>query len=281
MKSLLTFLSVGFLVINSAFSQNVEPDASIWTNPWVSCQKKSNPKSEYGKTHWIQYDLGDVQNLSKSRIWNVNDPEKLNQGFNEVKVDYSTDGNDWTFFGEMTFPQAKGEAVYGGFQGPDLVGVSARYILLTAVSNYGNRKCAGLTEVKFNLLPTRVASTYEEEDEDDDEDDEDKCEMSGTVFLKDGNKVELNEFDPHHTNRGGYVIETKNGWRDFAFDKIDKVSIRHIEGNKFNYEVKTRDGNTVMGFSNVFRNFVDGKTAEGNKTIEYAEIDYFTVTTCD
>ena len=105
--------------------------------------------------------------------------------------------------------------------------------------------------------------------------------MSGMVFLMDGNKVELNEFVPRQHYRDGFVIETKNGWRNFAFDKIDKVYIRHVEGNKFNYEVKTKDGNTIMGFSNVYVNHVDGKTAEGSKTIEYSDIDYFTVTTCD
>ncbi|MDA0196664.1 MAG: discoidin domain-containing protein [Bacteroidetes bacterium] len=280
MKSI-SLLSIGFLCINAAFCQYAEPDAGIWVEPWSSCEKKANPKAEYGKTHWIQYNLGDVQNLSKSRVWNVNDPKKLNQGFKNVKIDYSMDGQNWTYFGEMTFPKAEGQAIYGGFQGPDLVGVSARYILLTAVSNHGDSKCSGLTEVKFNLLPTRVASTYEERDDDDKDKDENKCKTSGTVILKDGNKIELSDFDPHHSSRDGYTIETNNGWVDIGFNEIDKVYISHIEGNQYNYDVRTNAGKSVKGFSNVFRNFVDGKIADANKTIEYSEIDYFTITTCD
>ena len=136
-----------------------------------------------------------------------------------------------------------------------------------------------MTEVKFNLLPTRVASTYEKNE--DDEEEEDECETSGTVFLQDGNKIELSDFDPHHSHRDGYTIETNNGWIDIAFDDIEKVYIRHIEGNQFSYDVRTTDGKSIKGFSNVFRNFVDGETAEGDKTIEYTEIDYFTITTCD
>lgn len=134
-------------------AQCFEPDASIWLDSWVSCSTTENPKNEYGETHWIQYDFGSVRRLSKSWAWNVNDPNRLDQGFNLVKVDYSEDGNDWTYWGEMNFPKAQGDAVYGGFPGPDLVNIEARYVLLTVVSTHGSSTCASLSEVKFNLLP--------------------------------------------------------------------------------------------------------------------------------
>lgn len=132
----------------------VTPDASIWKDTWASCEATPSPNLANGTSHWIQYDLGMVRTLSKTWIWNTNDPAKLNEGFRQVKVDYSLDGRDWTSWGEMEFPQAQGSAIYGGFSGPDLVGVEARYILLTALSNHGSSSCYGLAEVKFNLLPT-------------------------------------------------------------------------------------------------------------------------------
>ena len=137
-------------------AQNFEPDASIWLNPWLSCNASMNPKASYGDSHWIRYDLGLVRRLSKTWVWNINDPQQLDAGFDRVKVDYSLDGRNWTYHGEMSFPKADGEAVYGGFPGPDLVGVKARYVLLTVLSTHGNTNCAGISEMKFNLLPPRV-----------------------------------------------------------------------------------------------------------------------------
>ncbi|MEO0338541.1 MAG: discoidin domain-containing protein, partial [Bacteroidota bacterium] len=132
--------------------QNFTPDASIWLDTWASCQPSSHPIQEVGTSHWVQYDFGTVRNLSKTWIWNTNDPTKLNQGFKSVRVDYSEDGENWTNHGEMQFPKGTGEAIYSGFPGPDLVGIKARYVILTALNNHGDPSCFGLAEVKFNLL---------------------------------------------------------------------------------------------------------------------------------
>lgn len=146
-------------ITNTAFAQCFDADATIWQNTWASCEMSQNPKNEYGNSHWIQYNFGAVRKLSKSWVWNTNDPAKLNQGFNLVKIDYSIDGQNWTYFGEMNFPKAAGEAVYGGFAGPDLVGIEAQYVLLTAMSNHGDANCSGLAEIKFNLLPDGTTGT--------------------------------------------------------------------------------------------------------------------------
>ncbi len=150
LTALMLFLGFG---IAQAQSDCYTEDASIWLDTWASCTATTNPKAAYGASHWIQYDLGATRDLSKTWVWNSNDPSKLNQGFNLVKIDYSNDGTNWTYFGETNFPQAQGTAVYGGFAGPDLVGIQARYILVTAVSNHGHPTCSGIAEIKFNLLP--------------------------------------------------------------------------------------------------------------------------------
>ncbi|MEM6770382.1 MAG: fibronectin type III domain-containing protein [Bacteroidota bacterium] len=149
----MVFMLMGILFIAQLNAQCFEPDASVWQNTWASCTPRANPKAAYGVSHWIQYDFGQVKRLSRSWVWNTNDPAALDQGFQEVHVDYSMDGDNWTYWGDITFAQGTGEAVYGGFPGPNLEGITAQYVLLTAVSNYGNPGCYGLAEVKFNLLP--------------------------------------------------------------------------------------------------------------------------------
>ena len=164
-----------FLFQYNTSAQCFEPDTNIWKDTWASCQKTANPNTENGNSHWIQYDLGTSRNLSRTWVWNSNDPSKLNQGFNQVKIDYSNDGESWTIWGVMNFPKANGEAIYGGFSGPDLQNVKARYVLITALSNHGHATCTGLAEVKFNLLPSDEPGVPIREDESD-EDDEDKDE---------------------------------------------------------------------------------------------------------
>lgn len=130
-----------------------DADETIWQNTWRSCEKSLSPVADYGPSHWIMYDFSEIRNLSKSWIWNTNDPLRLDEGFRDVMIDYSVDGVNWSHWGAFYFPKAKGKAVYGGFPGPDLNGISAQFILLTAMSNHGDEHCMGIAEIKFNLLP--------------------------------------------------------------------------------------------------------------------------------
>ena len=155
-KNIIWLLGLMTLVNSSSYAQNFTPDASIWEDSWTSCNMSPNPISGYGSSHWIQYDLGAVRRLSKTWVWNANEPSKLTQGFKQVKVDYSLDGRNWTHWGEMEFPKGTGEAVYGGFSGPDMVDIEARYVVLTVVSTHGDPSCAGIAEIKFNLLPAKI-----------------------------------------------------------------------------------------------------------------------------
>lgn len=159
MKHIIYILLLNLFIVNQSYAQCFDADASIWLDTWASCETSQNPKSEYGNTHWIQYDFGSVRKLSKTWVWNSNDPSKLNQGFNLVKIDHSTDGQEWTNWGEMNFPKASGDAVYSGFSGPDLIGIEAQYILVSAISNHGDPTCAGIAEIKFNLLPDNTSGT--------------------------------------------------------------------------------------------------------------------------
>ena len=166
MKHILYILLIVFSSNQTLWGQCAEPDGTVWNDTWRSCTPTDNPISEYGESHWIQYNFGSVRNLSKSWVWNTNESGRLEQGFKNVHVDYSLDGEEWTNWGEMTFPKANGDAVYGGFPGPDLSNIQAQFILITAVSNYGDESCFGISEIKFNLLPELGEPTENDDDDD-------------------------------------------------------------------------------------------------------------------
>ncbi len=130
-----------------------EADPNVWEEAWRSCNETTNPNPELDAGHWIQYDFGAVYRLSKSWVWNYNKADALTQGMQNVRVDHSLDGDEWVYLGDFEFAQGTGEAVYGGFAGPDFGLVDARYVLFTALSNWGDEGCTGLSEVKFNLEP--------------------------------------------------------------------------------------------------------------------------------
>lgn len=131
----------------------VAPDATIWNNPWLSCQTTANPNTSRGASHWIRYDLGAAYKLDKMHVWNVNKVGESDKGLKEVVIDYSLNGTTWTQLGNFQFPQGTAEAIYAGFEGANFNGISARYVLITAISNWGAASCSGISDVKFNIAP--------------------------------------------------------------------------------------------------------------------------------
>ncbi len=121
-----------------------------WYDGWVSCEISQNPIASYGKTHWILYDFGYDYTLSKSQIWNANEPKNLDYGIQKYTVDYSTDAINWINLGEFVMERASGASTYQGNKGPDFKAIKARYVLITPSSNYGG-SCYGLSELKISI----------------------------------------------------------------------------------------------------------------------------------
>ncbi len=120
-------------------------------NAWESCTPQAHPTSGRGTNHWIQYDLGKTYLLTESHIWNYNVAGATGNGFKDVVIDYSLDGTNWTQLGDMMqWTQATGAIGYEGFIGPNFNGISARYILITALNNWtGNGVCSGFSKITF------------------------------------------------------------------------------------------------------------------------------------
>ena len=119
-------------------------------NNWLSCNTSPNANPARPEGHWIMYDLGERYELHQSQIWNYNVLNETNKGFENVVIDYSDDGVNWTEYGSYTWPLAPGSSGYSGFPGPDFQGTYARYILLTCLDT--EPSCKGLGKVAFTAV---------------------------------------------------------------------------------------------------------------------------------
>lgn len=171
------------------------------SNNWLSCQVNPNPNPMYNEGHWIKYDLGERHQLISSHIWNYNVQNETYKGFQNVSIDYSDDGSNWTNLDTYFWPQATGESGYGGFNGPDLTGIFARYILITSTDDPS--VCRGLGKVAFKAIycplegtlcndqnPMTVNDKYNE-----------SCECRGQHLL-------VNACEEENLNLGSTILET-------------------------------------------------------------------------
>ena len=137
--------------------------STSWTDGWVSCVEAESPNVKRDPGHWIMYDFGDQYSLHGSTFWNFNAPDLTNRGMQDIVIDYSNDGQNWTEVTEFTLPEAPGSTIYQGDDGPNFEGVVARYVLISVLSNYGDPDCAGLSEMRINA--TIATSTSIPDDE--------------------------------------------------------------------------------------------------------------------
>ncbi len=148
MKKTILLISALVILQQLGFSQ-CYPDrhSTNFFDGWVSCEAAPSPNPIRPESHFIMYDFGKVFKLGQMTIWNTNDPSHLDYGMRNVAIDYSTDGATWYAAGDYTFSQASGLSTYEGEQGPNLNDIEARYLLITALTNYGG-VCFGLSEMR-------------------------------------------------------------------------------------------------------------------------------------
>ncbi|MGB4849280.1 MAG: hypothetical protein WBP41_15250, partial [Saprospiraceae bacterium] len=138
MKKLI-FLFVAFVLFQHVTTAQCFPNRhnTNFFDGWISCEAAPSPNPLRPVSHFIMYDFGKIYKLGQMEIWNTNDPAHLDWGMRDVAIDYSIDGETWTTAGTYTFQQASGLSTYEGGPGPDLAGVEGRYLLITAINNYG------------------------------------------------------------------------------------------------------------------------------------------------
>ncbi|MHC4499549.1 MAG: LamG-like jellyroll fold domain-containing protein, partial [Planctomycetota bacterium] len=106
---------------------------------------------------WIQYEFDTAYILHEMWVWNANQVLEplFGFGFKDVTVEYSTDGTEWTALaGVPQFAQAPGTDDYAHDTTVDFGGEVAKYVKLTAASNWGGvLPQYGLSEVRFFSIP--------------------------------------------------------------------------------------------------------------------------------
>ncbi len=147
------FLLLPFLLIaHLSWAQCGDTTHTTTTeDTWTSCQMAENPNSSRGMGHWIKYDLGYIYNIESFHIWNANQSEETDRGFRQVVIDYSLDGQQWQELGQYELGEASGYQSYTGEPVDGFDPIQARYVIITAETNWGDGSCYGLSEVKFNL----------------------------------------------------------------------------------------------------------------------------------
>jgi len=106
---------------------------------------------------WIQYEFDRIHKLYQMLVWNYNSSVEPLVGFGikEATIEYSVDGTNWVILGTAhEFAQGPGAAGYAHNTTVDLSGISAKYVKITANSNWGGMlNQYGLSEVRFFYVP--------------------------------------------------------------------------------------------------------------------------------
>lgn len=157
MKTLALFLFTSATLNAQCF---LDRHNTTWFDGWISCETSMNPNAARGESHWILYDLNEPYRLFQLHIWNTNAPEYLTNGMQEIAIDISNDGANWTPVGEFTLPVADGTSTYEGLDLYDFGGTNARYVLITGLSNHGG-DCYGLSEIRINVTDEIATSLRE------------------------------------------------------------------------------------------------------------------------
>ena len=126
-------------------------------NMWLSSEGGEQPT-------WIEFEFDRVHKLHEIWVWNSNDSleRTTGLGFKDVKIEYSVDGIDYVTLGTThEFTKALGEPDYEHNTTINMEGVAAKYVRLTAISNFkGIFEQFGLSEVRFFSVPVSAREPF-------------------------------------------------------------------------------------------------------------------------
>ena len=109
---------------------------------------------------WIQYEFGRIYKLHQMRVWNHNSlfEQAFGLGVKDATIEHSVDGTNWTTLGTThEFTRASGAAGYADNTTVDFGDVVAKYVKITANSNWGGIVTQyGLSEVRFLFIPVQA-----------------------------------------------------------------------------------------------------------------------------
>ncbi len=119
-------------------------------NIWLSSPSGEQPT-------WIEFEFDKIYKLHQVLVWNSNESLEpiIGLGFKDVTIEYSLDGTDYmTLWTTHEFAQAPGTPDYAHNTTIEFNGTAAKYVRLTANSNWGGILTQyGLSEVRFLHIP--------------------------------------------------------------------------------------------------------------------------------
>ena len=106
---------------------------------------------------WIEYEFDKAYKLHEMWVWNQNTlmESAIGFGIKDATIEYSADGTDWATLGTThEFARGVGAPNYTPNTTVDFEGAAAKYVKLTANSNWGGIMTQyGLSEVRFFNIP--------------------------------------------------------------------------------------------------------------------------------
>ena len=156
MKKLI-FITIffAFVYLNTSAQCYLDRHNTSWMDQWISCAASESPNPVRGESHWVLYNFNEPYELFQMHVWNVNAPEYLTNGMNDIAIDISLDGTTWTEIGTFQIPIADGTSIYEGLDLFDFEGLPAQYVLITGLSNHGG-DCFGLSEIRIDVADAPI-----------------------------------------------------------------------------------------------------------------------------
>ena len=139
-------------------AENTINNSGLDANGLHSKESASMWLSEAGEAQptWIEYQFDRLYKLHEMWVWNYNVEYEdiIGYGLNDVTIEYSTDGSNWTpLEGVHQFERAPGTDGYAHNTTIDFAGALAKSVKLTVNSNHGPYDKYGLSEVCFLYVP--------------------------------------------------------------------------------------------------------------------------------
>ena len=113
---------------------------TMWSSGDVEKHRDTKPT--------VTFDLGKPRQIGSFRVWNYNETNWTGNGFKEVEVSASADGEKFAPLGNALFAEAPGDDSYEGQIISLNESVQARYIRLHCLSNWQGER-SGLAEIRF------------------------------------------------------------------------------------------------------------------------------------
>ena len=187
---------------------------------------------------WIKYEFDNIYRLHQMKVWNFNaTPPLYYFGFKDVKVEYSVNDQDWYPLTDVPqFARADGAEGYLSNTTVDFGGVEAKYVKLTAESNWGiiiyNQY--GLSEVRFLYVPMRARYPNPEDEEAD-------VDVDATLSWRAGREAESH--DVYYGTDEAAVASEAVSVNNISETELGPLSLNL--GNMYYWKVNEVDSNNV------------------------------------